>query len=403
MRTLLLLICALALWSEDREAIKRRVAAPPPSASLDHPLTVDEAVAIALWNNKQLDVDLAALGFAEADLTDAKLLRNPMLQLLFPTGPKRFELFLTMPIELLWQRPRRIAFSESNLKQLSELLVQNGLNLARDVRLAHSNLLLVSDRIRIATGNTALRERIAEMSERRLRAGDISRLELQALRIDAVAAADLRDQFLDARKPAEERLRGLLGFPRSHEELTLAPFEPPAAPSSGAPQRPDLMAAKLAIERAEHRLHWERSRWASLAPGLSTKGSGQNPVYSGPAVAGEAPIFNRNQGGIANARAELARAQVAFAALQDQVDNEVRSAEAQLLQATQALDRIRKQVLPTLREAVELAEKGFVNGDLSRLNVIEAQRPLFDAQLREAEALDMQRRAWAEYQRSIGK
>jgi hypothetical protein len=179
MRSLLFVCCALSLSAEDRNAIKSRVTQPLPSVALDHALTVDECVAIALFNNKQLDVDLAALGFAEADLTDAKLLRNPLLQILFPAGPKRFELFLTMPIELLWQRPRRVAFAQSNIRQLSELLVQNGLNLARDVRQAHSDLLLAADRIRVATANAALREQIAEMNERRLRAGDISAVELR--------------------------------------------------------------------------------------------------------------------------------------------------------------------------------------------------------------------------------
>lgn len=56
---------------------------PPPGVIFEDGLTEDEAVSLALWNNQQLKVDLAALGFAQADLIEAGIIPNPVFSLLY--------------------------------------------------------------------------------------------------------------------------------------------------------------------------------------------------------------------------------------------------------------------------------------------------------------------------------
>lgn len=93
----------------------------PPGISLEQPLSSDDAAGIALWNNPQLRADLAAIGLAEADLLDAGLLRNPRFDMLIPVGAKPLEMLVNMPIEVFWQRPRRIAASQQALDQLARV------------------------------------------------------------------------------------------------------------------------------------------------------------------------------------------------------------------------------------------------------------------------------------------
>jgi cobalt-zinc-cadmium efflux system outer membrane protein len=81
----------------------------PPDVRLEDGLTPEEAVAIALWNNPEFQIHIAKLGFARADLVEAGLLRNPVLSLLLPVGPKQFEATLRWPIEVLLERPGRVA------------------------------------------------------------------------------------------------------------------------------------------------------------------------------------------------------------------------------------------------------------------------------------------------------
>ena len=111
----------------------------PPGVLPDDGISEDEAVAVALWNNPELRATFADLGVARADLVEAGVLVNPDLQLLFGVGSKPFELLLGAPIQALWQRPKRVAAAKLNVEKTSETLVQRGLDLTRDVRVAHAN------------------------------------------------------------------------------------------------------------------------------------------------------------------------------------------------------------------------------------------------------------------------
>ena len=104
--------CATRLPPETPSGLAQRTGVPerppdiegtaiPPGVVVDDGLTQDEAVALALWNNPDFQVQLADPGFARADLLEAGLLQNPVLSLLLPIGPKQLEATLRWPIEVL--------------------------------------------------------------------------------------------------------------------------------------------------------------------------------------------------------------------------------------------------------------------------------------------------------------
>ena len=94
------------------------------------------AIPVALWNNAALQADLTALGLARADLIEAGQPTNPALTLIFPISPKLIEAGANWPPEAIWQWPRRLAAARLELDRVTEGLVQNGLDLVRDVRLS---------------------------------------------------------------------------------------------------------------------------------------------------------------------------------------------------------------------------------------------------------------------------
>ncbi len=108
----------------------------PAGISLEDGLTETDAIAIALWNNTGFQESLADLGIARADLAQAGLLRNPVLSLLLPWGPKQLEATARWPIDALWQRPNRVAAARLNAEAVGERLVAHGLNLVADTRIA---------------------------------------------------------------------------------------------------------------------------------------------------------------------------------------------------------------------------------------------------------------------------
>ena len=383
----------------------------PPGVTLEGAVSEADAVAVALWNNAGLEAALARLGVAKADLHEAGLLRNPTLSMLLPVGPKPFELALAAPIEALWQRPRRVAAAKLNLEQVAAELVQNGLNTARDARLAHADLAFVEQRAGIAAEAARHRARIAELTYLRFSAGDIGELEARLTRADAAGLAEQAARLARDVDIARERLRMVLGLRRDSRELRVEPRELPANPlpeaddlvAAALASRPDLRAAELAIQAAARRAGWERSRLLALAPMLSTKGVGTNGIRSGPGVTVDVPVLQRNQGAVSRAQADAERAAREYVALRDQVELEVRTARLELLRASESLARIRGKLLPQVEENIRLSERAYENGDVAYLTVLEAERQVFDLRLQEAEAAAAMRRALAQLERSMGK
>ena len=143
------------------------------------------------------------------------IIPEPMLSSETPNPrPTRAENAFTasLPLEVFWQRPRRVAAAKVDLERVAESLVQTGLNLVRDVRVAHAELTLADDRARVASESLRQRTEVAQIVEAKLRLGDISELETGAARLDARQAEELAARTNSEAKLAKDRLRFLLGM-----------------------------------------------------------------------------------------------------------------------------------------------------------------------------------------------
>ncbi len=409
---------SLVLTAQDRAPASRsveelRTASFPPGVRFTGPLSEEDAVTIALWNSSALQSTLRELGLAQADLLDAGLFRNPSFQVLFPVAAKPFEFVLQWPIETFWQRPRRMAAARSKVSQVSETMIQAGLDVARDARIAHAELALAARRSAAAAEAMQLRQRIAELTRKRLEAGDIGELEANAADVDVRLMSETAGRFAREAELARERLRMALGLRGTTETLSAieTAVETHSPPELGdllkraMEARPDLRAAEYAVETALRNAKWERSRVFSLvAPLLSVKETGSpTKTRTGPGLQAELPIVNRNQGGIKRADVEAERAAVLYLAERDRVEAEVREARVQLIQALESLDLIRTELIPAVDAGIRLAEKAYSQGDASFLSTLEANRRIYDVQLREAEAIASVRRARARLEHGIGR
>src|SRR6266540_291543 len=184
----------------------------PATVSLEDGLSEDEAVTLALWNNAAFQETLADLGLSRADLIQAGMLPNPTFSLLIPVGAKPLELTAKYPFELLWLRPRRVAAARLDYDRTAQRLVQSGLDLIRDVRVAFADVTLSDERSKLAAETLSLNTRIAELSQARLRAGDASELEAQQSEIDTLQAHEQLARTKQDAALARERLRHLLGM-----------------------------------------------------------------------------------------------------------------------------------------------------------------------------------------------
>jgi cobalt-zinc-cadmium efflux system outer membrane protein len=413
----------------------------PDGISLDDGLTEDEAVAIALWNNPALQAEMTSLGLARADLIEAGQLRNPTLTMVFPFSLRILESVAIWPFETIWQRPRRVAAAKLELERVGESLVSRALDLARDTRLAYVDYVLAQRRASIAAEAAHERGEIVTITNARFRAGDISELETSATRLDAKLAEEQATRFTHDVVIAHDRLRAMLGVANNDPDfdIILAPAAEPSAGPAAVDQsasikirsatsvaagasdslsalnglieqaleaRPELKAAQLALEAAGQRAKWERSRIlavSAIAKEYGRGGGDAGGFEQGPGVQIDLPIFNRNQGGISRAEAEIERAAKQLIAARQRVVAEAREAYAQLAQSRESRDLWRARLMPSLEEDIRSAERAYKAGDVSYLFVLETTRRLTDARLRETELQSATARALIALERSVGR
>lgn len=382
----------------------------PPDVLIDDGVSEDEAIATALTNNSAFQSTLTQLGMAEGDRVQAGLLTNPNFATFIPVGPKQWEWTLFVPLEAFVLRPERLALAENQYESTAHQLVQNGLNLVRDVRVAHANLALAQAQYDMALEAVKIRQGIVDITEKQLENGDISRLEATSAQVEVLnseANAALLKHDIEV---ARSRLALLMGLPPEVDsiEAELLEAAPIAVPESqflideALANRPDAHAARWAVCAAQRRAQLSRWQWLRVDAIVDANARGTQGYEVGPGIRFDLPIFNRNQGGIRRSDAELTQAMHNRDAIQDQIVQEVRTANAQWIQSHQQLEALDQHVLPAMKEALQIAEKGFADGGTDYLLVLQTSSQYVNARIRLLDQRAALLRAQAELERSVG-
>lgn len=383
----------------------------PPGVVLADGITESEAVELALWNNAAFQEALATLGFSRADLAQAGMLPNPTLSLLFPVGPKQLEFAVAFSLDVFWLRSQRVAVARADGARAAQALVQSGLDLVRDVRVASAELALDEERVRIADASQALRIEIGAIAEQRLALGDASELETAAARIDALVAREDAARAREAARQAQQRWQTLLGLALREPapSLVLASGEPSCASDPAElwrqtlSARPDLRAAELAVEAAGNRAGLATAEIFTLTAILDANAKGSKGFEAGPGVALALPVLSQNQGQRLRARAELERAGAAYVSLTHRAYLELGTALGRAQEAAREQRAVREEIAPRAAEALEQAHAAYAAGGAPYLAVLEAMRQDLFVQARDSELLAESRRSCAELDRSVGR
>jgi cobalt-zinc-cadmium efflux system outer membrane protein len=382
-----------------QKEVKPGIAVLPPNVIATDGLTEEEAVSIALWNNAQLQADLATIAIAQADVIEAGIVSNPLLRYLTPSGGLQVSGYINFAFDFMFQRPKRIAAAQTEALRVAQTSVQRAFTLIRDVQVAYTDFLLAKERFSILSENARVRKEMADLANSRLRNGDVSALEVVTFRADSATAIDdaIRARLDTVLK--KNALTVLIGFSPD----TAIVIQPTAFYSDSQKvveqtylqlafdYQPELRAAQINIEAIGKRLGWERSRIIAFIPTLNYQhipgrgGSKFLPNAFNPGIQAEIPVLNRNQGRIARAKAEMEAAAFQYVATRQRIALDVSSAYQRYEQAWQSYQTWAGGTLPALEEAVRLSQSSYRNGDISYLPVLEAQRQLLNAQLRRVE------------------
>jgi cobalt-zinc-cadmium efflux system outer membrane protein len=108
------------------------------------------------------------------------------------------------------------------------------------------------------------------------------------------------------------------------------------------------------------------------------------------------PLWNRNQGNIRAAEANISVAQAHVGTVENNLANDSASAIGRFLSSQQQVDRYEEQMLPKAREVLRLVKQQYAQGEAEFLRLLQAQRQRMEVELDYVNAQEMRWIAAAE-------
>lgn len=359
-------------------------------------LVLREALRLALQLNPELAGAAKEVGALEGATQQAGLLSNPELSIEGEDigadrdrGLQRFTTYrLGQLIELGGKRQARVTAATLAQDMASQEYEAKRLALLARVANAFVDVLAAQERLRLAEESVQLAQSAAQAVGKRVLAGKAppieetkSRLTLSAARIEQEQA---RRELVAARKllsllwgnpvPQFTRAQGdiaaLIALP-SFEVLAQRVRSNPSAARSlkGVEQRQALLELEQSRRVPDITLSAGYRRYAQ---------TGENTALLGIAI--PIPLFDRNQGNLREAYQRLNQAQDARAANELRQQSELAQTYEGLLAAQHEIGVLRDEVLPGAKSAFDVANRGYELGKFGFLDLLDAQRTLFQNQ-----------------------
>jgi cobalt-zinc-cadmium efflux system outer membrane protein len=405
------------------------------SSLLADGMTIDEAVQIGLLNNPSFQAAFAGVGVSRADVVQSGLLSNPSLGFSprFPEGGGRTNLTLTIAQEIvdLWQIPVRRSIAEAQLEQTILAAVNQGVELAAEIRTRYLQLWAFQSTIEISRQNEQLVQVSLALAEKRLKAGEATQLDVNLLRASLL---DVQTGLIILRRDqavAHAQLARSLGLSRSALTWTLTdPFsnQIPGIPDEvvllefGFQERVEVRIAEQKVRAALAELkkqylsivpslswgvEWERNERRALpgrkvladtaissiragrltAPDIETRGQRNRERRQiidsllGPSLQITLPLWDQNQAQIAKAMFKLEQSRKEYDALLDDVARQVDESLAGITNSAELVKFFDQQSLPQATDNLNLTRKSYEAGEQNVIVLIEAQQSLISQRL----------------------
>jgi len=377
------------------------------------PLTLAEAIRLASSANPELAASYREVDAQEGSVIQAGVWRNPELASLVEDRQKATRtttVQINQPIELGGKRGARIDVAERGRDIASADLNAKQAEIRANVITAFFDVLAAQERIKIAQSLLELAQRSTLAASRRVVAGRISPVEETKARVaEAAVRVDLAQAASDLSN-ARRRLTANWGNPAPRFQVADGQAERlPALPAAATldarfDTAPGLARARLEVERRDAIVQLEKARRIpDVTVSLGTKHVeelGRNQAIVGLAI--PIPIFDRNQGNQLEALHRRDKAKDELAATQVRLSTELGQAYEQLKTARLEAESLQKEILPGAQSAFDAATTGFSLGKFSFLEVLDAQRTLFQAKSQYLRALAVAHRAAADMDRILG-
>jgi cobalt-zinc-cadmium efflux system outer membrane protein len=400
--------------------------APEPDVERTHAASADaselslrDALALALKANPELAAFAQEVRATEAAVLQAGVLPNPVLQIggdnlgnarKAEAGDRSVFIQIGQLIELGGKRAARTTLAETGRELANWDYEAKRIELLTRVVQRFVDLLASQEREALAAESVRLAQQVAQAVAKRVQAGKVSPVEETKARL-AQASAEV--EFEQARRElvaARKVLGALWGEPEPRfgkavgDLERMAPLPDYELLAGRVRDNPELSRWQTEITRRQGGVDAERARAVPdviVSAGASRFSQFGDSAYM-VSVSVPLPVFDRNRGGILEASRRLDKAADEQRAAQARLLTDLAQTYQRLAAIAKEIETLRTALLPGALSAYEAATQGYQLGKFGILDVLDAQRTLFQTRSQNLRALADYQRGVADIERLIG-
>ena len=392
-----------------------------PAAEPNGIITLRQALAVALIHNPELKAFSWEVRAAEARQLQASLMPNPEFEIEVeevggPGARSGFDgaettIFLSQLIELSGKRTKRTELASLERRLAGWDYEGKRLDVFTEVSKSFVEMLAEQERVKLAEDVVRLSSDVLSTVRQRVEAGKDSPVEQTKAQVVLANAEIELEKAKSNLESARERLSATWAgrsavFEKAAGELdSTMPVPTLDEVMRFVDQNPDVARWAAEVEQRQAALELakaNRTRDVRFGGGVQRfNETDDNAFVFGVSI--PIPLFDRNQGNILEARHKLARSKVQREAIKASVHTAVARAYAKLSSALREATALRDKVLEGAQSAFDAAGEGYRTGKLGFLEVLDAQRTLFEAKARYIDALAVYHTAKADVERLIGR
>jgi cobalt-zinc-cadmium efflux system outer membrane protein len=383
-------------------------------AETPNPLTLDEAIRLAVENNAQLKAVQAKLGISEAEILIAGARLNPSLLSDNGIAEDTYRLGIEQTIELGGKRHKRVLVANAQRLVMNEEVNQALLDLKAQVRKAYTRLFYAQEQQHAYQEILTTTEKLVEITQKRQIVGDVAQLDVLQAKIAMVNARNELQTSANRVTEAFNHLNTVINKPLETRLQLAAPQKDPKASLSlnsllttALEQRPELKKRQEQLDVSEKQILLAKANRIpnlslTVGPDLVTASEGNNQVNVFAIANIELPFWNRQQGAIELAKANRVQVEREIEATRNIINMEVTNAYNSFFTQQTRLMHYETEILPIAQEVLEKSKRSFEEGKSNILVPISAQQAYINSRLGYLQTLGELQNAISDLERATG-
>jgi cobalt-zinc-cadmium efflux system outer membrane protein len=373
---------------------------PPRRIATDRPLDIESIGWLAVLNDPALRAERGRMSLAQADLLQASLLPNPSASLSWEAllagtdFTSAWTASITEDVKAILTYHARVKSAHYLMDQVNADLLWQQWQVAQNARLLALDIYWGGKAVRLGRRELRLFDREVRAVREAAAAGNLALTALAPL-LSAQASAQ---QFLAALELTQlqswQQLDALLGlmpqvrFAISRPSLPAPPAHLERLVKELPERRPDLVALRLGYRSADEDVRTAIiGQFPAFALGGAWGDDTANNRTVGPTATFDLPVFDRNQGQVAQTRATRLMLHEQYQARLDRAVGTVRALEATIAHLRSDLREARGAAAGA-RQLAKAAEQAYSQGNLDQRSLADYETTALQ---REIEAMALER------------